>query len=67
MYRRNMDVQLGPNLQLIPHHLREDIDRTRAGDQVDPKFRSKSYKPNMDLEPDPEQEQTAPSLKVRHR
>ena len=33
-----------------PHDLRWDIDGIGARDGVDPKLRSKSYSPNMDLE-----------------
>ena len=37
-----------------PHELQWDIDGTGARDGADPKLRSKSYNPNMDLELDPE-------------
>ena len=50
-----MDLELDPDLELTPHHeLRRDIDGTGARDRVDPKLRSKSYNPNMDLQLDPD-------------
>ena len=48
-----MDLELDPDLEVIPpHDLRWDIDGTGASDGAEPKLRSKSYNPNVDLELD---------------
>ena len=51
-----MDLELNPDLHMMPHDLRWDIDGTRARDRVKSKLRFKSYNPNMDLELDSELE-----------
>ena len=55
-----MDLELDLELTL-PHDLRWEIDGTEARDGVDPKLRSKSYDPNMDLELDPDPELHPPN------
>ena len=62
-----MDLEPDPGLKLTPNHhhhnvLRRDIDRTRAGARVDPKFRSNRTTPNMDLEPDLDPKVTPTSI-----
>ena len=55
-YNPNMDLELNPDLHMMPHDLRWDIDGTRAGDRVKSKLRFKSYNANLDLELEPELE-----------